>query len=74
MSTQLIDGDAVYIRSLEDRGAWTDAQLRALTLLAATIGSHDLALLAMDTLVARGLARKSLPGAYVDLLPQELRA
>ncbi len=74
MSTQLIDGDAVYIRSLEDRGAWTDAQLRALTLLAATIGSHDLALLALDTLVARGLARKSLPGAYVDLLPQELRA
>lgn len=74
MSTQLIDGDAVYIRSLEDRGAWTDAQLRALTLLAATIGSHDLALLALDTLVARGVARKSLPGAYVDLLPQELRA
>ena len=74
MSTQLIDGDAVYIRSLEDRSAWTDAQLRALTLLAATIGSHDLALLALDTLVARGLARKSLPGAYVDLLPQELRA
>lgn len=74
MSTQLIDGDAVYIRSLEDRGAWTDAQLRALTLLAATIGSHDLALLALDTLVGRGVARKSLPGAYVDLLPQELRA
>ncbi|OAN65309.1 hypothetical protein A8B83_06160 [Rhodobacteraceae bacterium EhC02] len=74
MSNQLIDGDAVYIRSFEDRSAWTDGQLRALALLAATIGSHDLALLALDTMVARGLARKSLPGAYVDLLPQELRA
>lgn len=74
MSTQLIDGDAVYIRSFEDRSTWGDVQLRALALLAATIGSHDLALLALDTMVARGLARKSLPGAYVDLLPQELRA
>jgi hypothetical protein len=74
MSNQLIDGDAVYIRSFEDRSAWTDGQLRALALLAATIGSHDLALLALDTMVARGLARKSLPAAYVDLLPQELRA
>lgn len=74
MSNQLIDGDAVYIRSLEDRSLWTDGQLRALALLAATIGSHDLALLALDTMVARGLARKSLPAAYVDLLPQEMRA
>ncbi|MEE4346938.1 MAG: FkbM family methyltransferase [Paracoccaceae bacterium] len=74
LSSQLIDGDAVYIRSFEDRAAWSDSQLRALALLAATIGSHDLALLVLDTLVARGLARKSLPGAYVDLLPQELRA
>lgn len=74
MSSQLIDGDAVYIRSFEDRAAWSDAQLQALVLLAATIGSHDLALLAIDTLVARGLARKSLPGAYVDHLPPEMRA
>jgi hypothetical protein len=74
MSSQLIDGDAVYIRSLEDRAAWSAAQLRALALLAATIGSHDLALLALDALVGRGLARKSLPAAYVDHLPQELRA
>jgi FkbM family methyltransferase len=74
MSSQLIDGDAVYIRSLEDRSAWSDAQLRALALLAATIESHDLALLALDTLVARGAARKSLPAAYVDHLPAELRA
>jgi FkbM family methyltransferase len=74
LSNQLIDGDAVYIRSFEEREAWSDAQLRALALLAATIGSHDLALLAIDTLVARGLTRKTLPGAYVDHLPQELRA
>lgn len=74
MSSQLIDGDAVYIRSLEDRSTWSDAQLRALALLATCIGSHDLALMALDTLVARGLARKTLPGAYVDLLPQEMRA
>lgn len=73
LSNQLIDGDAVYIRSLEDRTTWSDAQLRAIVLLAATIGSHDLALLALDTLVARGLVRKTLPGAYVDLLPQEMR-
>lgn len=74
MSSQLIDGDAVYIRSLEDRAAWSDRQLSALALLAATIGSHDLALLALDTLVGRGTLRKSVPGAYVDQLPAELRA
>jgi FkbM family methyltransferase len=74
MSSQLIDGDAVYLRSLEDRGAWSDGQLRALALLAASIGSHDLALLALDMLVERGQLRKAVPGAYVDHLPQELRA
>lgn len=74
MSSQLIDGDAVYIRSLEDREEWSDAQLHALALLAATIGSHDLALMALDMLVVRGQARKSLPAAYVDHLPQEMRA
>jgi FkbM family methyltransferase len=74
MAHQLIDGDAVYIRNLEDRDAWSDAQLRAVALLAATIGSHDLALLVLDILVDRGVLRKSVPGAYVDRLPQELRA
>jgi len=73
LSSQLIDGDAVYIRSFEDRSAWSDGQLRALVMLAACIGSHDLALLALDTLVSRGLVRKNLPAAYVDHLPQELR-
>lgn len=74
ISSQLIDGDAVYIRSFEGRSNWSDGQLRALVLLAATIGSHDLALLALDTLVSRGLVRKNLPAAYVDHLPQEMRA
>jgi hypothetical protein len=32
--------------------------VRALVMLAACIGSHDLALLALDTLVSRGLVRK----------------
>lgn len=74
LSSQLIDGDAVYIRTFEDRSLWSDTQLRALVMLSACIGSHDLALLGLDTLVSRGLVRKNLPAAYVDHLPQELRA
>ncbi len=75
LASQLIDGDAVYIRSLEDRSAWSDEALCHLALLAAGVfGSHDLALLCLDTLAERGQVSRKLAEGYVDLLPAELRA
>ncbi len=75
LGSQLIDGDAVYIRSLENRDAWSDDALAHLALIAAgVIGSHDLALLCLDTLAARGRVPRKLAEGYVDLLPAELCA
>lgn len=75
MASQLIDGDAVYLRSLEDRAAWSDDALAHLALIAAgMIASHDLALLCLDTLAARGRVSRNCAQGYVDLLPAEVRA
>ena len=73
--SQLIDGDAVYIRSMDDPGKVTDRTMLAMAILAdAVVGSPDLCLMCLDHLVARGLAPDDLPAAYVDLLPAQLLA
>jgi len=73
--SQLIDGDAVYIRALETMPEWTDRQLASLAQFAALVfGSHDLALQCLDQLVARGVLSSHVPERYVDLLPDNLRA
>ncbi|SPF80674.1 FkbM family methyltransferase [Pseudoprimorskyibacter insulae] len=70
--SQLIDGDAVYIRSLEDRAAWSDGQLAHLALIASLVlGSHDLCLLCLDELAHRG--GPDLAAGYVDRLPARLK-
>ena len=75
LGSQLIDGDAVYLRSLETRAEWSDTSLAQLALLAAGMfGSHDLALLCLDTLAARGRLPRKVAEGYVDLLPEDLRA
>jgi len=74
IGSQLIDGDAVYIRSFEDRTQWSDEQIAHLACLAAAVfGSHDLALLCLDELANRS-AGASLAAGYVNHLPRELRA
>lgn len=71
IGSQLIDGDAVYIRCLEDRAAIGDEQLAHLALLAAGVfGSDDLVLWCLDELAARGRVPKRLAPAYAAFLPQ----
>ncbi|MDT8855714.1 FkbM family methyltransferase [Paracoccaceae bacterium Fryx2] len=75
LASQLIDGDAVYIRSLEDKADWSDTQLKHLALLASGIfGSHDLALFCLDQLIQRKSIDAETAADYVDLLPDKLRA
>ncbi|MGX9353971.1 FkbM family methyltransferase [Roseobacteraceae bacterium S113] len=75
IGTQLIDGDVVYIRSLEDRDVYSDAQLAYLALLAADVfESHDLALFCLDRLVERGVIAPASPRHYVRALPARLQA
>lgn len=72
-SNQLLDGDAIYIRNLEDPAGWSDDQLRFLALAAATIfNSQDLALRCMDLLVARGALSAETPSDYLDHLPRKM--
>ncbi|MEO8530264.1 MAG: FkbM family methyltransferase [Deltaproteobacteria bacterium] len=65
ISNQLVDGDAVYIRNLEDADAWSDDQLAFLAIAANGIfNSADLCLRALDHLVARKAIPASTPEAY----------
>lgn len=75
VGSQLIDGDAVYIRNLEDRSEVSDTQLAQLALLAdAMFGSHDLTLWCLDELAARGVIPAKVAAKYVDKLPEGLKA
>lgn len=72
-SNQLLDGDAIYVRNLEDPSRWSDDQLRFLVLAAATVfNSQDLALHCMDLLVARGALSAETPSDYLGYLPRKL--
>jgi FkbM family methyltransferase len=74
MRDQAIDGDVVYLRSLESLPACTDEQLKHLAVLSAGVfTSHTLALHVLDLLVSRGVADPGLPAAYVDALPASLK-
>ena len=75
MRNQLMDGDAVYIRNLEDPTALTPLQLKQLALAAAGIfDSLDLTLHCLDRLVERDAVAQDLPAAYVDQLPKWMTA
>jgi FkbM family methyltransferase len=72
---QWMDGDAVYIRDMEDLGAWTDDQLCHLAILAGCVfDSQDLCVRCLDHLVERGVVAPEVPSAYVDLLPDSMLA
>ncbi|MCX7288178.1 MAG: FkbM family methyltransferase [Rhodobacterales bacterium] len=71
---QAIDGDVVYLRSLETLPGLTDEQLKHLAVLSAGVFiSHTLALHVLDILVARGSVDAGLPAAYVDAMPARLK-
>jgi FkbM family methyltransferase len=67
--SQLLDGDAAYIRNIEDPESITTAQWKALALVsAAVLKSHDLCLYCLDELARRGEIKKSVPVQYCDKL------
>lgn len=65
LTSQLLDGDAVYIRDEETAGL-SDDQLMHLAFAADTVfDSPDLALHCIDHLIARGAAPADLPADYI---------
>ena len=73
--TQLIDGDAVYIRPLEKMEAWDTEALKRMALCAVgAIKSYDLALLVLAELEDRGAIASEQIDGFVDALPDAVRA
>lgn len=71
--TQLLDGDAVYIPSLEDPDKLSDEQLKRLALAADVITvSHDLCLLCLSILVDRAVLGDNVLDDYLTHLPPDV--
>jgi len=66
LTSQLLDGDAVYIRDADLGAELSDDQLMFLALAADSLfDSPDLALHCVDHLIGRGAAPADLPEAYI---------
>ncbi|KPP86952.1 MAG: FkbM family methyltransferase [Rhodobacteraceae bacterium HLUCCA08] len=73
--SQLLDGDAVYIRNVEDPQALSIHQLKALVLAAETVaGSPDLVAYCLEALRARDAVPGNAVRRYVKFLPPEMLA
>ncbi len=73
--SQLLDGDAVYIRNAVDPSKLSNRQLKVLALAAgAMIGSHDLCAYCLDELSNRGVVSQDCADQYVSQLPVRLLA
>lgn len=71
--SQLLDGDAVYIRDLETWDKLSDVQLKMMALCAdAVFKSHDLVAYLLDRLAERGAVPKNAARAYVDRVPEDI--
>ncbi len=71
--SQLLDGDAVYIRDLETWDRLSDVQLKMMALCADTVfQSHDLVAYLLDRLGERGAVPKNAARAYVDRVPDDI--
>ncbi len=69
--SQLIDGDAVYIRNPEFTEDWEDEQLKQLAIASAGVfRSFDLTVFCLDRLVERGVAAEDVPARFMDILPR----
>lgn len=70
--SQLLDGDAVYIRNIEDPDAVSVDQLKMLALAAdAVFNSYDLVAHCLDLLAQKGALKKNAAGRYVDRVPSQ---
>lgn len=73
--SQLLDGDAVYIRKVENPDDLTDRQLMALALAADIVSqSYDLCAYCLDALKGRGVLPKNATRQYFNRLPAEVLA
>ncbi|KMW56882.1 hypothetical protein AIOL_001839 [Candidatus Rhodobacter oscarellae] len=74
LRSQMLDGDAVYIRDLGKVDLYTEDQLIYLAVLASGVfDAHDVTLFCLDELVARGAVPARLPEEYVNTFPPEMR-
>jgi len=73
--SQLLDGDAVYIRNLEDPDMLTDHQLKAMALAADIVAdSPDLCAYCLDALKARDVVPANATRQYLKRLPDTVLA
>ena len=74
ISSQVLDGDAVFIRDMRDPKLISDEKLKALAIVAdAVFESYDLVLHCLDELVSRSELPTETSSKYVEFLPSELR-
>lgn len=67
--SQLLDGDAVFVRGMMEFDQMPDEQLKHLIILAdAVFGSHDLAMEAMIHLIDRGIVDETVGDTYVGFI------
>ncbi len=70
VGSQMLDGDAVYIRNLEDMAAISDRQLTQLALASCIVfESYDLTLHCLDELTSREVVAKDTSARFVAHLP-----
>lgn len=69
--TQLIDGDAVYIRDPETMSDWTDEQVKHLAMASSGVFfSLDLTVYCLDEMVRRKLVPEDVPERFLTVLPR----
>lgn len=74
LASQLLDGDAVYIRNLETPDTVSTEQLTILAYAAdAVFHSPDLVAACLTHLARRGIVPETLAKRYIDRLPPDLR-
>lgn len=73
VGSQLLDGDAVYVKNLEDMDSVSTHQLKQLAMAATLVfESYDLTLHCLDELVRRKEIDASAPARFIDHLPIEI--
>lgn len=74
LRNQMVDGDAIYIRDPRGIAAWSDDQIKYLTIAAAGVfGSYDLVIFGLDALVTRGIIPETAPKDFYNKLPKWMR-
>jgi len=69
-ASQLVDGDAVFIRDFSDPEVYSNEQLKHLALLAdSAFSSYDLSLVCLEELIKRGVINAGKLDIYIDHIP-----